>query len=43
MLKGYSEHYVPVRVDAKDSLQNQLVPVQIKEVQENEVVGCLES
>ena len=43
MLKGHSEHYVPVRVDAKDSLQNQLVPVQIKEVQENEVVGCLES
>ena len=43
MLKGHSEHYVPVRVDAKDSLQNQLVPVQIKEVQENKVVGCLES
>ena len=43
MLKGHSEHYVPVRVDAKDSLQNQLVPVQIKEVQENEVVGCLEA
>ena len=39
MLKGHSEHYVPVRVDAKDSLQNQLVPVLIKEVNEDEVVG----
>ena len=42
LLKGHSEHYIPVRVDAEDSLQNQLLPVVIKEVQKNELVGYLE-
>lgn len=39
IFKGYSEHYVPVRVSAKDSLQNQLTPVLIQEVNEDGVVG----
>ena len=43
LLKGHSEHYIPVRIDAESSLQNQLVPVVIKEVQKNELIGCLES
>ena len=43
MLRGHSEHYIPVRIDAEGSLQNQLVSVVIKEVQKNELVGCLES
>ena len=43
VLKGYSEHYIPVRIDTESSLKNQLVPVIIKDVQKNELVGCLES
>jgi len=43
VLKGHSEHYIPVRVDAEDSLQNQLVSVLITEIRKNELVGCLES
>ena len=43
LLKGHSEHYIPVRIDAKSSLQNQLVSVVIKEAQKNELIGCLES
>ena len=43
LLKGHSEHYIPVRVDAESSLQNQLVSVVIKEAQKNELIGCLES
>ena len=43
VLKGYSEHYIPVRIDTDSSLKNQLVPVIIKDVQENELIGCLES
>ncbi len=39
ILKGHSEHYVPVRVPTEDSLQNQLAPVLIKEVNEDEVIG----
>jgi len=42
-LKGHSEHYIPVRIDAEDSLQNQLVSVLITEIRKNELVGCLES
>ena len=42
-LKGHSEHYIPVRVDAEGFLQNQLVPVLITEIRKNELVGCLES
>ena len=41
-LKGHSEHYIPVRIDAESSLQNQLVSVVIKEAQKNELIGCLE-
>jgi threonylcarbamoyladenosine tRNA methylthiotransferase MtaB len=43
LLKGHSEHYLPVRVDAEGALQNQLVSVLITEAQQNELVGCLES
>ena len=43
LLKCHSEHYIPVRIDAKSSLQNQLVSVVIKEAQKNELIGCLES
>ena len=43
LLKGHSEHYIPVRIDAESSLQNQLVSVVIKEAQKNELIGCLES
>ena len=43
VLKGYSEHYTPVRIETKSSLKNQLVPVVIKDVQKNELIGCLES
>ena len=39
IFKGHSEHYIPVRVNAEGSLQNQLTPVLIKEVNEGEVVG----
>ena len=42
LLKGHSEHYVPVRIDAEDSLQNQLVSVLITEIRKNELVGYLE-
>ena len=43
LLKGHSEHYIPVRVDAEGFLQNQLVSVLITEIRKNELVGCLES
>ena len=43
VLKGHSEHYIPVRVDAEGFLQNQLVSVLITEIRKNELVGCLES
>ena len=43
ILKGYSEHYTPVRIETKSSLKNQLVPVVIKDVQKNELIGYLES
>ena len=39
LLKGHSEHYIPVRVDAEGTLQNQLVSVLITEAQKNELVG----
>ena len=38
--KGHSEHYMPVRLHSEGSLQNQLIPVLIKEVNEDEVIGC---
>ena len=43
VLKGHSEHYIPVRIDAEGFLQNQLVSVLITEIRKNELVGCLES
>jgi len=39
VLKGHSEHYIPVRVDAEGTLQNQLVSVLITETQKNGLVG----
>ena len=43
VLKGYSEHYIPVSIDAEDFLQNQLVSVLITEIRKNKLIGCLES
>ena len=43
VLKGHSEHYIPVSIDAEGFLQNQLVSVLITETRKNELVGCLES
>ena len=43
ILKGHSEHYIPVSIDAEGFLQNQLVSVLITETRKNELVGCLES
>ncbi len=43
VLKGYSEHYIPVSIDAEGFLQNQLVSVLITEIRKNKLVGCLES
>ena len=40
-LKGHSEHYIPVRINSEECIQNQLVSVLIKQVTEEEVVGCL--
>ena len=40
-LKGHSEHYIPVRINSEECAQNQLVSVLIKQVTEEEVVGCL--
>ena len=43
LLKGYSEHYIPVSIDAEGFLQNQLVSVLITEIRKNKLIGCLES
>ena len=43
VLKGYSEHYIPVSIDTEGFLQNQLVSVLITEIRKNKLVGCLES
>jgi len=40
-LKGHSEHYVPVTAQGGDRLMNQLVPVEIEEVLEQQVSGCV--
>ena len=43
VLKGYSEHYIPVSIDTEGFLQNQLVSVLITEIRKNKLIGCLES
>ncbi|MCL0039332.1 tRNA (N(6)-L-threonylcarbamoyladenosine(37)-C(2))-methylthiotransferase MtaB [Nitrospinaceae bacterium] len=43
VLKGHSEHYIPVCIDAEGFLQNQLASVLITEIRKNKLVGCLES
>ena len=42
-LKGHSEHYVPVIAKGGDRLMNQLVPVTINEVADQQVSGCVQS
>ncbi|GJL77712.1 MAG: tRNA (N(6)-L-threonylcarbamoyladenosine(37)-C(2))-methylthiotran sferase MtaB [Nitrospinaceae bacterium] len=42
-LKGHTEHYIPVSVPGGDRLMNQLVPVKIEDVSEQQVLGCLPS
>lgn len=41
-LKGHSEHYIPVVAEGGDRLMNQLVPVTIEEVSEQQVLGCVQ-
>jgi len=40
-LRGYSEHYIPVTVPGDDRFKNQLVPLTIEDVTEQQVSGCL--
>lgn len=40
-LKGHSEHYVPVTAPGGDRLMNQLVPVKIEAISEQQVAGCV--
>ncbi len=40
-LKGHSEHYVPVIAEGGDRLMNQLVPVRIDTVSQQQVSGCV--
>jgi threonylcarbamoyladenosine tRNA methylthiotransferase MtaB len=43
LLKGHSEHYIPVLAEGDDSLINQIVPVKIQEINEDQVFGCVQS
>ncbi len=40
-LKGHSEHYVPVIAEGGDRLMNQLVPVKIEAISDQQVSGCV--
>jgi len=42
VLRGHSEHFIPIRIDGEDSLQNRLLPVVIKEIKKDGLVGHLE-
>ncbi|PIR00455.1 MAG: tRNA (N(6)-L-threonylcarbamoyladenosine(37)-C(2))-methylthiotransferase MtaB [Nitrospinae bacterium CG11_big_fil_rev_8_21_14_0_20_45_15] len=43
LLKGHTEHYIPVVFEGDDALKNQLVSVQITKVDESQVHACLAS
>lgn len=43
MLKGHSEHFIPLQVEGEDRWMNRLVPVTIDRVSEDQVSGCLPS
>lgn len=39
-LKGHTSNYIPVLLDGADTLKNNLVPVTIQKVSEQQVIGC---
>jgi len=41
LLKGHTEHYIPIVIEGDDSLMNRLVPVNIKAVDSSQVSACL--
>jgi threonylcarbamoyladenosine tRNA methylthiotransferase MtaB len=43
LLKGHSEHYIPVLADGNNSLINQIVSTKIQEIKGNKVFGCVQS
>ena len=40
LLKGHSEHYIPISLSGNDDLMNRIVPVCIKNITESQVSGC---
>ena len=40
LLKGHTGNYIPVMVAGPDSLKNNLVPVTLQRVSEQQVTGC---
>jgi len=40
-LRGHTEHYIPVSFDGEDSMMNQILPITIEDVSEQQVSGCL--
>ena len=42
LLKGHSEHYIPVLAKGDDSLINQIVPTKIQELKNGQVIGCIQ-
>ncbi|PIQ96893.1 MAG: tRNA (N(6)-L-threonylcarbamoyladenosine(37)-C(2))-methylthiotransferase MtaB [Nitrospinae bacterium CG11_big_fil_rev_8_21_14_0_20_56_8] len=40
LLRGYTEHYLPVQLEGEDTLGNHLVQVKLKEVDDQRVYGC---
>ena len=41
-LKGHTGNYIPVLLEGTDSLKNSLVPVTLKRVSEQQVIGCVQ-
>jgi len=42
-LRGHSDTYIPVSFEGGDELKNNIVPVRITDVSEQQVSGCLPS
>ena len=40
LLKGHSEQFIPVLVEGGDRLTNQIIPVTITQVENDQVFGC---
>ncbi len=43
LLKGHSEHFIPVQLEGSDQLMNQIVPVVITETSADRATGCVQS